>query len=101
MHIKATTTKCVAISELTDIRVVYKGYDKIRGKIMGHTAVINTPFIYTFWDNIDIKLPMPCALPDINNLSDEIELQVFLTMEWVNFEFEELRKRIYKKIEKL
>jgi hypothetical protein len=69
MHIKATTTQSIALSEMANIEVSYKPFPTITGKIMGHTGIINTPYLYVFWYyGMNIKLPMPCALPDIYDL---------------------------------
>jgi hypothetical protein len=68
MYVKAVSTKSIALHEMAGTRVQYFKHEKIQGTIMGHTAIVNTPYLYVYWDRIDIKLPMPCALPNVNYL---------------------------------
>jgi len=69
MHMKATTALCASLNDLHGMRVQYKGYPLIQGKVGGY-GVLHTPYVYVFWDRIPLRdeknndLGRPCALPD-------------------------------------
>jgi len=68
MHIKSITTRCIALSELAGIIATWKRDNRIKGQIMGHTGIKNTPFLYIFkLKPLPPKDPWPYALPDIND----------------------------------
>jgi hypothetical protein len=68
MHIKSITTRCIELSELAGRIATHIKYDQIKGTIMGHTGITNTPYLYIYWHKpIPFPLPLPCALPNIND----------------------------------
>ena len=82
-HIKATTARCVSLTDLKGINVYYKNYPKVKG-IIGGYGIVKTPFIYVFWGQVPMRdnlynfshmtpnagkpLGFPCALPDNSNV---------------------------------
>lgn len=72
--IKAPSTPCASLNDLYGTKIQYKGEPLIKG-IIGGYGIINTPYLYIFWDQIPPikdeqgKLKgFPCALPNIHDL---------------------------------
>jgi hypothetical protein len=70
MHIKAETTRCCKLSDLTGLKVSLIGNPEVIGTLLGHTGIVHTAFAYVFWGRLpSMKHHFPCALPSLNNLT--------------------------------
>lgn len=64
---KATTVKCVSLTDLAGTHVYFKDHPKVKGRLGGY-GVSETPFVYVYWYELPMKEPYPYALPHVLDL---------------------------------
>ena len=68
--LKATTTPCIALSDLHGLRVRHRHYHHATGSINGLYGLKNAPYVGVQWDkeNYQVNLPTAYFWNDIYNL---------------------------------
>jgi hypothetical protein len=72
-HLKAVTTRCVSLKDVTGTLVEHVDSNLMKGKL-GEFGVLNQPYVYVYWTHTPMKdtnnkpLGMPVALPDFREL---------------------------------
>ena len=72
-HLKATTTRCVSLQDVSGTLVEHVDSNLVRGKL-GEFGVLHEPYVYVYWSHMPMKdaagksLGAPVALPDYREL---------------------------------